>query len=200
VSSLDKLLWAVIGLLLTIGGMFISASMVGPIWNPDSATLQLPTNLEQVHIYPLQVTYQVGAVLLIGCMGGKEAAAIAQIAYLVLGLSGFQVFAQGGTFQYLREPTFGYLLGFVPGAWICGYLAFLKPPKLERLALSCLAGLLAIHTVGLLYLAGLSLVKLLSTPWLTSAWQYSVLPLGGQIAIICAVTIIARLLRLALFY
>lgn len=86
---------------------------------------------------------------------------MAQIAYLTLGLSGFQVFAQGGGLHYLSQPTFGYLLGFVPGAWLCGFLAFGKPLRLEQLLSSCLGGLLAIHLTGILYLGGLAVLQLL---------------------------------------
>jgi biotin transport system substrate-specific component len=75
------------------------------------------------------VSFQVGAVLLTGCVGGKNAAALSQIAYLILGLALFQVFefpvfTQGGGLSYVREPGFGYLMGFVPAGWVCGYLAF----------------------------------------------------------------------------
>jgi len=33
-------------------------------------------------------------------------------------------FAQGGGIDYPKQPQFGYLLGFIPGAWVCGFLAF----------------------------------------------------------------------------
>ena len=59
-------------------------------------TLAWPIDWSQVQAYSLGSTLQVGAVLLIGCLGGKNAAALSQIAYLALGLSGAQVFAQGG--------------------------------------------------------------------------------------------------------
>lgn len=190
-SPLDELLWAIIGLLLTIGGIFIEASMPIPSW---------PLDFSQVHTYPLGITFQIGAVLLVGCLGGKNAGALAQIAYLALGLSGVQVFTQGGGLTYLKEPTFGYLLGFLPGAWICGYLAFHKPLRLEFLALSCLGGLLAIHITGLVYLEGLSLLQLLSGSWWEAAWQYSGQPFPGQLVIICAVAVISLILRRLLFY
>lgn len=197
-SPLDELLWAFIGVLLTIGGTFLPAAFVGPSINP--AGIQIPTSLEHLHTYPLQVTYQVGAVLLIGCMGGRQSATTAQIAYLILGLSGCQVFSQGGGLGYWQEPSFGYLLGFVPAAWICGYLAFRKSPRLENLALSSLAGLAAIHGVGILYLSGLALGRQLTEPLLQAIWHYSVQSLPGQLVMVCVVAVLARLLRRLLFY
>lgn len=198
-SPLDELLWALIGLLLTIGGIFIEVAIPLPQW-PLVISQDMSENLDLLQAYPLGVSFQIGAVLLVGCLGGKNAAALSQVAYLLLGLSGFQVFAQGGGLQYLQEPTFGYLLGFLPGAWLCGYLAFRKPPGIESLGLSCLSGLVAIHATGLLYLVGLAVVDLLPDSWLQAAWQYSVHPLPGQLVVVCAIILLSLVLRRVLFY
>ena len=42
------------------------------------------------------------------------------VIYLLLGLCGLPVFTKGAGLSYLLQPTFGYLLGFVPAAWLCG--------------------------------------------------------------------------------
>jgi len=147
---------------------------------------------------PLGVTYQVGAVLLMGCIGGKNAAILSQIAYLVLGLTLLPVFTQGGGLAYLQQPTFGYLLGFIPGAWICGWLAFKVKLRLESLAFSSLCGLISVHLVGLSYLTiafWLKLTNLKSLSLEDAILKYSVYPLPGQLAIVCAVTVIAFFLR-----
>lgn len=192
--SPTELLWALIGLILTIGGTFLEAFITTPPWSWGDQGLQAQS---------LGVTYQLGAVLLIGCMGGRTAAAISQIAYLLLGLTWFNVFTQGGGVDYIHRPSFGYLLGFIPGAWICGWLAFRLPPRLESLAFSCLSGLLTIHLVGVVYLSLGTNGGWLSAPNLT-LWQaiatYSLNPLPGQLAIACAVTVISFALRHLMFY
>ncbi len=190
VVTLTELMWALTGLLLTIGSNFVKASIL----NFDFA--HTPT-------YFLGVSYQIGAVLLIGCMGGRNAAVVSQIAYLVLGLAGFPIFSQGGGIGYLHELSFGYLLGFVPAAWLCGDLAFRALPRLEWLAGCCLAGLLAIHATGigyLLILYGLHLNPDKAASWQQSVIVYSGLPLLGQVAVACAVTVAAFLLRRVMFY
>ncbi len=192
-SPLNELLWAIIGLLLTIGGTFVEVSIPAFPW-----TLNL--NPVDIQVYPLGVTYQVGAVLLVGCLGGKNAGALSQIAYLALGLVGFQIFAYGGGVSYLKEPTFGYLLGFVPGAWICGYLAFQTAAKLESLALSCLWGLVTVHLTGLIYLFFLSFIYPLGQTWWQAVLQYSVQPLPGQLVIVCAIAVLSTILRRLMFY
>lgn len=192
-SPLDKALWAVIGLLLTISGVFIEVAIPVP-------PLAWPIDWSHVPTYSLGVTLQIGAILLVGCMAGRNAAALSQIAYLILGLSGFQIFAQGGGLGYLREPTFGYLLGFLPGAWICGHIAFQQHRRLDNLIMSCLWGLGAIHLVGLVYLTVLSIFRITSANWWDAVLRYSVYPLPGQFIIVCTVAAVAYLMRILLFY
>lgn len=187
-------MWALIGLILTIGGTLLEAFMTSPPWNWGQHGLQA---------YSLGVNCQIAAVLLAGCLGGRNAAAIAQIAYLILGLTWFNVFTQGGGFEYVYRPNFGYLLGFVPGAWICGWLAFRFPVRLEYLALSCLMGLATIHLVGISYILLAHVVKWpgfaeLSIPATLSIW--SIEPLPGQLVLVCAVTVLASLLRRLMLY
>ena len=192
--SPTELVWALIGLLLTIGGTFLEASMASPPWLWSQSGI--PT-------YSLGVTYQIGAVLLVGCLGGKNAGALSQIAYLVLGLTWLPVFTQGGGFNYIQQPSFGYLLGFVPGAWLCGLLAFRMSPKLESLAFSCLCGLATIHALGLSYLLlghYLNFTASNTVPLLPLVMKYSYYPLPGHLAIVCAVTVLGFILRRIMFY
>ncbi len=79
----NEILWAIIGLLLTIGGNFLEAYIINFPWSWSQ---------QGVNTHSVGVTYQIGAVLLVGCLGGKNAGALSQIAYLVIGLMGFQVF------------------------------------------------------------------------------------------------------------
>lgn len=188
------LLWALVGLVLTIGGTFLQASVTNPPWAWGQEGLQPQA---------LGVNFQIGAVLLIACLGGRNAAAISQIAYLLLGLSWFNIFTQGGGIDYVHQPGFGYLLGFIPGAWICGYWAFRVPVRLESLAFSCVCGLLTVHLVGLGYLAIASHWNWLAVPvapLFQLVFAYSLSPLLGQLAIICAVTVVSFILRHLMFY
>lgn len=196
VSFPNELLWALVGLLLTIFSTFFEAFTTNAPWN---------WSVQGVQPQPLGVTFQVGAVLLTGCLGGKNAGALSQIAYVILGLFWLPVFAGGGGLSYLQEPTFGYVLGFIPGAWLCGFLAFRSRRKLETLALSAIAGLLAIHLCGLLYLVGLAHTSPAGgqISWETlpqAIFNYSLAALPGQLIIICAAAAIAFIIRQILFY
>jgi len=76
-----------------------------------------------IPLIPIPVTGQTLGVLLTGIMLGRKRAVAALITYIVMGLIGFPVFANG-TFglSTLMGPTGGYLLGFIPAAFIMGWL------------------------------------------------------------------------------
>lgn len=193
IRASNQLLWALIGLILTIGGTFIEAYFASVPWN---------WNQHGIQIHPIGVTYQVGAVLLVGCLGGKQAGALSQIAYLVLGLTWLPVFAQCSGIICIGQPYFGYLIGFIFGAWVCGSWAFRTPLRLEFLAISCTFGLLTIHLTGLVYLIllytfGVTGAGAMSLP--QAMLNYSFYPLPGQMIVVCAVTVLAYGLRYILF-
>ena len=193
-AASNQLLWSMIGLLLTMGGTFLEAYIAALPWSWSN---------QGIHAFSLGVTYQIGGVLLVGCLGGKNAGALSQIAYLVMGLTLLPVFADGGGIGYVKLSQFGYLIGFIPGAWICGFLAFKATPKLESLAFSCICGLLTVHLCGISYLVITYVLGWQGTENLSllqAILKYSLFALPGQLAVVCAVTVIAYVLRHLMFY
>ncbi|NJM97090.1 MAG: biotin transporter BioY [Phormidesmis sp. RL_2_1] len=196
----SELLWALIGLILTIGSTWLEVFVFKLPWS-ESGGWQLGAS-------SLGVTFQVGAALFTGCMGGKNAAALSQIAYLALGMVlferfGFQVFTQGAGADYFREPGFGYLLGFIPAGWLCGKLAFRRAqPTLERLALAALSGLALVHLCGLSYLILGSIFRWLQVDGsvLSAMVDYTVVQIPGQVMVACAIALMSYGMRKALFY
>lgn len=193
-AASNQLLWSMIGLLLTMGGTFLEAYVTTTPWSWGQ---------QGINTVSLGVTYQIGGVFLVGCLGGKNAGVLSQIAYVVIGLTLLPVFAEGGGLDYLKFSPFGYLLGFIPGAWVCGLLAFKAKPKLETLAFSCLCGLLIIHICGISYLVISHSLRLKGTETITLAQailRYSWLALPGQLSVVCAVALLAYALRRIMFY
>ena len=73
---------------------------------------------------PVPWTLQPLAVLLVGALLGARRGAAALVAYLAEGASGLPVFAGGALgVAPLMGPTAGYLFGFVPAAFVTGFLA-----------------------------------------------------------------------------
>lgn len=57
-----------------------------------------------------------------GLLLGRRLGAAAVGSYIVLGLVGLPVFTGGGGVGYVFQPTFGYILGFLGGAWVAGWI------------------------------------------------------------------------------
>lgn len=51
---------------------------------------------------------------------GKRWGAASAGVYVSLGLLGLPVFTGGGGIGYVLRPTFGYLIGFIVGNYVCG--------------------------------------------------------------------------------
>jgi biotin transport system substrate-specific component len=77
-----------------------------------------------VPMFPVPMTLQTLAVVLVGLTAGSRLGAAAVLAYLAQGAAGLPVFA-GGAFgpQHLVGPTAGFLWGFVGMAFLAGLAA-----------------------------------------------------------------------------
>jgi biotin transport system substrate-specific component len=144
----------------------------------------------QVPFWPVPMTLQTLAVLMIGATAGMRLGGATVLAWLGLGAVGAPVFATGAGLAYMAGPTGGYLAGFLLAAVAVGYLA---DKGYGRTAVSAigmlLVGLVAIYALGLGWLslligapkamaAGLlpfipaEILKLaLGTAILTAAWK-----------------------------
>ena len=67
-------------------------------------------------------TLQFFFVLLAGILLGSKLGALAVLLYVVIGLLGLPIFAAGGGLAYIVEPSFGYLIGFIAGAYVTGII------------------------------------------------------------------------------
>ena len=77
----------------------------------------------KVDLYPVPMTLQPLAVLLIAMLCGRNIAVAAVSLYLFQGMVGLPVFAFGGGVLYLLGPTGGFLFGFLFASIIIGELA-----------------------------------------------------------------------------
>lgn len=77
-----------------------------------------------VPMWPVAITGQTLGVMLVGAALGARRGASAMTVYLLLGLAGVSWFANfGGGASYVLSPSFGFILGFIPAAWVIGRLA-----------------------------------------------------------------------------
>jgi biotin transport system substrate-specific component len=77
----------------------------------------------KVPMPPVPFTLQTMVVALIAAGAGWRIGVATVALYLVEGLAGIPVFANGGGPAYVMSPTFGFLVGYLPMAWIIGRFA-----------------------------------------------------------------------------
>lgn len=108
-----------------------------------------------VPLYPVPITGQTLAVLLVGATLGAARGALALTLYAVLGILGLPVFSDyAGGAEVILGPTGGYIIGFIVSAALVGWLS---ERAWERQILKALAtfaaGTLVVFAVGLPWLA-----------------------------------------------
>ena len=103
--------------------------------------------------FTLQTLVCISAGLLLGAKLG----AASQALYLIMGLIGIPVFTAASGPAAVLMPSFGYAVGFIPGAWLAGFIAerfraeYGTVTKRQYFTAS-LAGTLVIYAIGLSYL------------------------------------------------
>ena len=105
-------------------------------------------------------TLQTFAVFFAAAMMGAKKGTLAVGLYIALGAAGLPVFSGGQAgLGVLLGQTGGYIAGFLPGAFLCGFLA--KKARLRPLLLfgAMLAGLLCVYITGSLWFAAVYLPK-----------------------------------------
>lgn len=77
-----------------------------------------------IPLTPVPLTFQSATVVLIGMAYGSRNGSLVVLSYLIAGFCGLPVFAEfsAGPAPFMG-PTAGYLIGFLPAAFVSGYLA-----------------------------------------------------------------------------
>jgi len=84
-------------------------------------------------------------------LGSKKGAASVGV-YVLLGLVGIPVFAEGGGFWYILKPSFGYLLGFIIAAYVTGKITEnMKKLVTWKILAANFIGLFIVYGVGMVY-------------------------------------------------
>jgi biotin transport system substrate-specific component len=177
------------------------------VWHLLLAALMCGMTMVGAHIrIPLlhvPLTLQTFFVILSGMLLGSFYGSLSQIAYVLLGLAGLPVFAQGGGLGYIFKPTFGYLLGYPLASGVIGWLAHrnavesgAKIASTPRLVFAGAMGILAIFVPGVFVLY-LNLNYVAATPitWSTALWSGFLIFLPGDALKLAGAIIVYRVLQ-----
>lgn len=94
---------------------YVVLALVGTALVAVSAKIQVP-------FWPVPMTMQTFAALVIGMAYGWKLGGATLLLYLGEGAAGIPVFAAGGGLAYFAGPTTGYLVGFLVAATVVGWL------------------------------------------------------------------------------
>ncbi len=126
------------------------AALVGTALLTLSAKLQVP-------FFPVPMTLQTYAALLLGMVFGPTLGSLAVLLYVFEGLIGLPVFAgspeRGVGVAYLLGPTGGYIVGFVVAAWLIGLITS-RTSNRWIVAIAATVSVTTIYLCGVTWLSG----------------------------------------------
>ncbi|MBQ7186203.1 MAG: biotin transporter BioY [Ruminococcus sp.] len=178
-------------LALCLCALFTALSAVG-------AFLKIP-------IPYLPITMQNFFTTMAGFLLGPRLGAASVGCYVLLGFAGVPIFTEGGGFMYAAKPSFGYLLGFIAGAYVTGKIAYSggKSASLQRLLAAAFAGTGVIYVIGMCYFFAAKNLWIagdgMSVWALLTACFFPVIP-GDIIKCICGALLAKKLIPLTARY
>ena len=163
-------------------------AVVGSLLLTASAKIQVP-------FWPVPMTMQTFAVLVIGMAYGPRLGAATVAFYLAQGALGLPVFAgtpeKGIGLVYMAGPTGGYLVGFLVAAGVMGWLA---RRGWDRRLMSGVAAM--VLGTAIIFIFGYAWLAALIGP--AAAWKAGVLPFlpGAALKIALAATLLTATWRM----
>jgi biotin transport system substrate-specific component len=108
----------------------------------------------EVPLGPVSFTLQILFTALAGIMLGARLGALSQLVYVVIGLLGVPIFSgRIGGLAVISKPSFGYLIGFIVGAYVIGKIVEgSSRPSFIKLFIASFVGIAVIYAVGVPYL------------------------------------------------
>ncbi len=156
------------------------------------AALTLPGELPLATGVP--ITLQTLGVMLAGVVLGAYRGSLAVALYVVLGLIGLPILSgHTGGFSVLAGPTAGFLLGFIPGAFVTGLIAHSAKSKfsLVRVILGSIVG-----GIGVIYAIGIPVMAAnLKVDLVTATGYVSVYLIGDAVKVVLTAVIAFALFR-----
>lgn len=149
-----------------------------------------------VPIGPIPLSLATLAVYLAGAITGKQKGTLAVALYLLIGIAGVPVFSGfSGGFQKLAGVTGGYLVGYLP----CAFLAGLGAERAEKKGRKWILPAMMVLGTAVLYALGTAWFMIQSGNSLSTSMSLCVLPfLPGDALKIAAASLLTAPVRKAI--
>ena len=183
-QNLSSLAKAITGVMLIIVCSMISSYIIFPQEDLTNS------------IIPLQSNWQIQGLFLISLLCGPRIGTISAITYIFVGLFYLPIFQGGGSVGYILTTEFGYLLGFIPAAWTCGYLAMQNSKaNLIDHSLYTAFSLCIVHLLGIIYLVVFSNFG----NWLDNIYDLilinTIIPFPTQLLLCISISLVSIILK-----
>lgn len=149
------------------------------------------------------VSMQFAFCMFAGLMLGGTDAFFCILIYIIMGLAGIPVFTAGGGIFYVLKPTFGYILGFLIGAPVCGYVARgvknTACPNIWRMLLGAFCALAICYSVGVMYMYLMLNFYVGTAMSMAKAWMVGCavfLPTDATWCVVCSLVTFAVMKRI----
>ena len=129
-------------------------------------------------------TLQMQFANLSGTLLGKKYGSAAVGAYILAGLAGAPVFTGGGGIGYILRPTFGFIIGFLAGAYVAGAVSA-RRHSFRNYTIACFAHFFAVYAIGLAYYFFISNYYLASPIGVGALFLYCFAPTAPVDAALC---------------
>lgn len=107
----------------------------------------------KIPIAPAPITLQFLFTALSGILLGSKYGALSQLLYMLIGLFGVPIFTKGGGFNYIFEPSFGYIIGFVFASYVIGKIVEKNiNSSFKNIAMASFVGIMVTYLIGVPYL------------------------------------------------
>lgn len=149
----------------------------------------------RVPIGPVPFTLQMPMVLLTALILGSRLGALSTIIYLLVGLIGVPVFAGSGGIGAFISPSFGFVLGFIPAAYVAGIGVREGQPMYQSIIYTYLA-ILVTFIFGASYFVFVMNVLIGTPVGVIEALMITVIPFAIKDLIVGTLTVMfARVLK-----
>ncbi|MCI9594071.1 MAG: biotin transporter BioY [Lachnospiraceae bacterium] len=135
--------------------------------------------------------------MLAGLLLGGRLGALCVAVYILLGLAGLPIFAEGGGLWYIVKPSFGYLIGFCLGSYVTGKMVEKhQKTTLTRYFIANFTGLFIVYAIGMIYYYVISNFVIHTPIGLWPLFLYCfILAVPGDICLCILAAFLARRLR-----